>query len=331
MDASYPENSSIAENPDDFEIEVEAAQAGQRFDRFLSAMLPEYSRSILSGSIKKGTIKVDDAVRKSSYKLKQGELVSGWCDYQDELIVTPEQMDLNILYEDEWLLVLSKSPDMVVHPGAGNVSGTLVNGLVYHCSQIISVGDDKTRPGIVHRLDKDTSGVMVVAKNSHTHQRLAEMFKNRSVRKLYQALLHGVPNDKEGRIVASIGRHPVQRKKMTVRTEEQGGRFAASSWKILETYLQGKYSLVEVHIETGRTHQIRVHMASIGCPVVGDELYGPKKTDPIAPRQLLHACCLEFDHPHTGEKMCFNAPLWKDFSHIIHRLSGLEQAVEDRC
>ncbi len=331
MDASCSDNSRFAEDLNDFEIEVDETQAGQRFDRFLSAMLPDYSRSVLSSSIKKGTIKVNDIPKKSSYKLKLGEIVSGWCDYQDEIEITPEKMDLTILYEDEWIIILSKSPDMVVHPGAGNLSGTLVNGLVAHCSQIMSAGDDATRPGIVHRLDKDTSGVMVVAKNAQTHQQLADMFKNRRVQKTYQALLHGVPKEKEGRIVAPIGRHPVQRKKMSIRTEGQGGRYAASSWKVLVTYGQGKYSFVEVHIETGRTHQIRVHMASIGCPVVGDELYGPRKVDPVAPRQLLHACCLEFEHPYTGKTMSFRAPLWPDFARVVELLEEVDCSAEGQC
>ncbi len=331
MDASCPDTSSFAEDLNDFEFEIDSTQAGQRFDRFLSSMLPEYSRSVLSSSVKKETILVDGIPKKNSYRLKLGEVVAGWCDYQDEIEVTPEEMDLHILYEDDWIIVLSKSPDVVVHPGAGNLSGTLVNGLVYHCSQIINAGDDKTRPGIVHRLDKDTSGVMVVAKNGQIHQKLAEMFKYRSVNKTYQALIHGVPEEREGRIVAAIGRHPVQRKKMTIRDEGLGGRYAASSWKVITTYLKGQYSLVEVNIETGRTHQIRVHMASIGCPVVGDSLYGPKKIDPVAPRQLLHACRLEFEHPHSGESLCFNAPLWPDFSYVLKKLVEKEHSDKEIC
>lgn len=332
MDATSPDSSSCSDNLDDFELEVDSTQAGQRFDRFLSSQLPEYSRSILGSSIKKGTILVDGIQKKNSYKLKRGERVSGWCDYQDEIEITPEAMELDIIYEDEWIIVLSKSPDLVVHPGAGNSSGTLVNGLVHYCDAIMAAGDDKTRPGIVHRLDKDTSGVMVIAKNAEVHKVLSDMFKNRTVKKTYQALVHRKPMEQEGRIVAAIGRHPVQRKKMCIRAEEQGGRYAVSNWKVIRSFLQGRYSLVEVHIETGRTHQIRVHMASLGCPVVGDQLYGPKKVDPIAPRQLLHACSLEFAHPHSGKKMAFKAPLCTDFSKVIEMLSAEDRKlVEGTC
>lgn len=322
MDITYPENSSCSENIDDFEIEVDSAQAGQRFDRLLSVEFPEYSRSVINNSIKKGTILINGASKKSSYKVKVGEIISGWCDYQDEIEITPEPVPLTIIYEDAQLLVISKQPGLVVHPGAGNLTGTLVNGLVFYCQQIADVGDDKTRPGIVHRLDKDTSGVMIIAKNGQVHQQLGSMFKDRSVKKTYLALVHGSPVERSGRIVAAIGRHPVQRKKMTLRSEEQGGRYAVSNWHVVESYCNGKYTLVEVHIETGRTHQIRVHMASLGCPVVGDQLYGPKKIDPLAPRQLLHAYCLEINHPVSSNRLSFKVPLWPDFAGVLERLES---------
>lgn len=298
---------------------IDSSQTGQRLDRFLTFSLPDFSRSELNNANKNGTILVDGLSRKNSYKLKLGETIEGYLVQDDPLEIEPEPLELNILFEDEHLIVLSKSPDMVVHPGAGNRTGTLVNGLVHHCQQIESVGEDLTRPGIVHRLDKDTSGVMVAAKTQESHKKLSEAFKNREVRKQYHALLHGRMKEEYGRLVAHIGRHPVQRKKMSVH-EGGGGRYAVTNWEVIEEF-DSRYSLVELEIETGRTHQIRVHMAYLGNPVVGDELYGPRKKDPIAQRQLLHASCLRFNHPVTGRKMKFTAPLWPDFEKIITDLT----------
>lgn len=301
-----------------FSFTIDSSQTGQRLDRFLTLSLPQYSRSELNNANKKGTILVDGKIRKSSYKLKLGESIVGYLESEEVIEIVPEKIDLEVLFEDEHLLVISKSPGLVVHPGAGNKNGTLVNGLVYHCQQIQQIGEDLTRPGIVHRLDKDTSGVMVVAKTQETHRKLSDIFKNRQVRKQYHALVHGRLAEEYGRLVAHIGRHPVHRKKMAV-VEGAAGRYAVTKWELLEEF-GARYSMVELEIETGRTHQIRVHMNHLGNPVVGDELYGPRKIDPIASRQLLHASNLKFVHPITGRKMNFTAPIWPDFAEILENL-----------
>lgn len=211
-----------------------------------------------------------------------------------------------------------------MHPGSGNPSGTLVNGLLHHCLGISGVGDEM-RPGIVHRLDKDTSGIMVVAKTDPCHRFLVQAFKDRNVEKEYLALLSGVLDQKKGRIVAPLGRHPVNRQKMAI--SERRGRYAASSWQVLEEYDAG-YSLVKVRIETGRTHQIRVHMASLGHPVAGDIVYGRGRHKQNFPRQMLHAHTLSLLHPITGNKLTFSAPLWQDFLEVVEmfRRQGVESA-----
>ncbi|MGW8195101.1 MAG: RluA family pseudouridine synthase, partial [Desulforhopalus sp.] len=253
-----------------FKIHVDSAMGGIRLDQFLSRQLPSVSRSLVSSSIRSGLIAVDGVKRKSSYRLKVGEIVSGTLEALPDVDVHPQKIDFPILFEDNALLIISKPPGLVVHPGSGHQQETLVNGLLYHCHTIEGVGD-RLRPGIVHRLDKDTSGAMVVAKTDVVHRSLVELFKNRRLHKEYLAILHGHLAEKQGRIVASIGRHPVQRQKMAVRST--GGRHAASSWTVLREFESG-YSLVNVCIETGRTHQIRLHMAHLGCPVAGDAVYG---------------------------------------------------------
>ncbi len=308
----------IADSRTDFSFIVDRPHTGQRFDRYVSAVLPEYSRAVLNQAIKNGCFKVDGVTRKSSYKLRYDQVVTGYVPSPQPIKVVPQKLQLDILHEDDHIIVISKPPGLVVHPGAGNRDKTLVNGLVYHCSGVVGVGDDVLRPGIVHRLDKDTSGVMVVAKTEKSHQKLSEAFKNRQVEKHYFALVHGVLKSADGRLVASIGRHPVHRKKMAVR-EGQGSRYAVTNWKVVKEY-QKKYSLVELLIETGRTHQIRVHMAHLGNPVVGDELYGAKKKNNLANRQLLHASSITLFHPATSRKMTFTSPLHHDFQKIVDQL-----------
>jgi 23S rRNA pseudouridine1911/1915/1917 synthase len=227
--------------------------------------------------------------------------------------VHPEKIQLAVLYEDEYLLVISKPPGLVVHPGSGNPAGTLANGLVHYCGAIAGVGDS-VRPGIVHRLDKDTSGLMVIAKREDVHRKLVQMFKDRAVEKEYLALVHGILDQKQGRLVAPVGRHPVHRQKMAVR--EMGGRYAATHWQVVKEF-GGIYSLVVVGIETGRTHQIRVHMAHLGHPVVGDSLYGKRHCPKKIIRQMLHASRLRFIHPITGKKLECEAPLWPDFFEVL--------------
>lgn len=302
-----------------FQVRIDAGLKGMRLDQFLSNYLPSVSRALVISSIRKGLILVDGIPRKSSYRLKANETLEGAVESKAVVDVLPEKIDFPILYEDDSLLLISKPPGLVVHPGSGNAHGTLVNGLLHHCKFIAGVGDS-LRPGIVHRLDKDTSGIMVIAKTESVHRLLVDCFKNHRLEKEYLALLHGVPKDKKGRIVAPIGRHPVQRQKMAIR--QTGGKHAASCWEVLQEF-ENKFSLVRVVIETGRTHQIRVHMAHLGCPVVGDRVYGSGKDNSQFQRQLLHASRLAFQHPATDTPIDQVAPLWPDFEAVLMELGWL--------
>ena len=317
-------SSSPAGPAEILEIRVSAELAGCRFDHFLVEYIPDTSRSTLVQSIRLGLLLVDGKKKKSSYKLKVGEQISGTVFRPESLTLAPQEVPFDILFEDRSLLIISKPPGIVVHPAAGNPDGTLVNGLLHHCQEIAEVGEH-VRPGIVHRLDKDTSGIMVVAKTEECHRYLGDAFKDRTVEKEYLALVFGIMQKKVGRIVAPISRHPVQRQKMTVCAEGRG-RYAASSWRVLEEYPEG-CSLVRVKIETGRTHQIRAHMASLGHPVAGDTLYGRARNTREYPRQMLHAHRLSLVHPVSAESMSFTAPLWSDFQEIVDalRAKGYEQ------
>jgi 23S rRNA pseudouridine1911/1915/1917 synthase len=299
-----------------FTYQITERQAGDRLDHFLAGNLPDLSRSQLISSVRAGLILVGGVVRKSSYRLKAGDRVSGSVLPPSVIDVQPEKIQLTVLYEDEFLLAISKPPGLVVHPGSGNPAGTLVNGLLYYCGSIAGIGDS-VRPGIVHRLDKDTSGVMVIAKREDIHRKLVEAFKARAMEKEYLALVHGILDQKQGRLAAPIGRHPVHRQKMAVR--EMGGRHAATRWHVVKEF-GGMYSLVMIGIETGRTHQIRVHMAFLGHPVAGDSLYGRGTTQKIFLRQMLHASRLRFIHPATGDKLDIEAPLWPDFLKVLDDL-----------
>jgi 23S rRNA pseudouridine1911/1915/1917 synthase len=299
------------------EFQVPAELAGIRFDHFLVQCITDTSRNNLNQSIRLGLILVNGKKMKSSYRLKAGELISGTVFQPEAPELIAEKVSFDILFEDDSLLIISKPPGVVVHPGAGNPTGTLVNGLLYHCQEIASVGD-QIRPGIVHRLDKDTSGIMVIAKTAECHRALVDAFKERTIDKEYLAIVFGIMDRKSGRIVAPISRHPINRQKMTVCGEGRG-RFAASSWQVVEEYSE-KCSLVRVQIETGRTHQIRVHMASLGHPVAGDTLYGRARNTRKYPRQMLHARSLSFIHPVTGASLTFTAPLFPDFQEIVEQL-----------
>lgn len=309
-----------------FQVTIDAGLTGMRLDQFLAHHVPDVSRALIISSIKKGLILVDGRQRKSSYRLKENDTLQGSVAGKPEIDVLPEHINFPVLYEDDALLLISKPPGLIVHPGSGNHHGTLVNGLVHHCRSIAEVGDS-LRPGIVHRLDKDTSGIMVVAKTENVHRLLVDSFKNRQLHKEYLAVLHGVLKEKTGRIVAPIGRHPVQRQKMAIRQSE--GRHAVTSWQVIEEF-GGAFSLVKVTIETGRTHQIRVHMAHLGCPVVGDTVYGAGKDNHAFPRQLLHAYRLIFRHPLTTTLLDTTAEIWPDFSEILNGL-GWSGALEEEA
>lgn len=260
---------------------------------------------------------MDGKVKKSSYKLKSGESISGALFVAPVPSLCPQKISFEILFEDESLLFISKPPGLVVHPAKGNPDGTLVNGLLFHCKELATVGDD-VRPGIVHRLDKDTSGVMVVAKSDQAHRALSEAFKAREMDKEYLCLVRGILNEKQGRVVSHISRHPVKRQKMAV-CDESRGRYAASSWEVLEEYSSG-WSLLRVKIETGRTHQIRVHMTHLGHPIAGDTMYGRARQKMKFPRQMLHAHRLTLKHPVSEKVLSFTAPLWADFQQKITEL-----------
>jgi 23S rRNA pseudouridine1911/1915/1917 synthase len=298
---------------DNGKIIVEAADAG-RLDAFLANAAPEVSRAQWKTLIEAGRVTVNGAACKPNRKLRAGDELCWSLPAAVPAELRPEDIPLDILYEDEALLVLNKPPGLVVHPAAGNETGTLVNALLFHDPAFRGVD----RAGIVHRLDKDTSGVMVVAKTNEAMDALQRQFKERRIEKRYLALVWGHP-PATGRIENRIGRHPVQRKKMTVLKE--GGREAVSRYKVLEQFDDA--ALLQVQIETGRTHQIRVHMAHAGHPVVGDTVYGRarKKKLPLAPkRQMLHAAGLEFNHPVTGKRLSFEAPLFDDMQRLLEIL-----------
>lgn len=293
-------------------------QKGKRLDLFV-ADLDEFlslTRSRIQKLIRAGNILVNDQEKKSGYQLQCDDTVIITIPPPKAVSLLPESISLDILYEDDDLIAVSKPPGLVVHPANGHDSGTLVNALLYHCCNLSGISGE-LRPGIVHRLDKDTSGVMVAAKNDLSHHRLAEQFQSRSVEKIYHAILAGVPRVTSGKIESAIGRHPVKRKKMAVL--ENGGKHAVTLWEVKEVF--GSYSFVKLRLETGRTHQIRVHMASMGCPVAGDQLYGKKNSGLLKiDRQCLHSSTLSLDHPRTGERMLFSSNLWPDMQVILDTL-----------
>lgn len=297
-------------------IKVGKNETGQRLDLFLLSRLPKIvSRSFLQKLIKEGQIRVNGRIEKPSYRVKPNdEITLPDRPAPKQLEILPEPIELEILYEDQDIIVVNKPAGMIVHPIPSHTSGTLVNALLYHCKDLQGIGGE-LRPGIVHRLDKDTSGVMVVAKNDLAHRSLSQQFKNREVFKMYLALVQGRPEKSEGEIQINVARHPTLRVKMTVAKE---GRVALTQYRVLRSFGQ-LASLVAAYPKTGRTHQIRVHMKYIGHPILGDKLYG--RADPIpVDRQMLHASILQLAHPRTGERMKFIAPIAEDFKAALRRL-----------
>lgn len=312
-----------------FRFTVGAEAAGWRLDLFLGARLPSVSRSFAAELIASGRVTVDGRPRKPGYRLQAGQCVSGSLPPPRPAVFRPEPIALDVLYEDKHLIVICKPPGMVVHPAPGHDSGTLVHALLHHCPSLEALRGE-LRPGIVHRLDKDTSGVLVAAKDAASLERLAAQFKRRSVEKRYLALAHGVPAAAQGTVRLAIGRDPVDRKKMSVRSRK--ARPAETGWRLQRSWA-GAASLLEVHLLTGRTHQIRVHLAAVGHPVVGDPVYGRRRAArtvagelgavlAAAPRQMLHAWQLSFDHPVTGERRCFICPPPPDMVGLISRLDA---------
>ncbi len=281
------------------------ACGGVRLDHFLANEIPRVSRSRIQALIRSGNVLVNEQPARPSHKVRVDDLVRFHEPPPEAVETAPEALALRILFEDEILLVLDKAAGMVVHPAAGHRAGTLVNALLHHCAALSNIGGEQ-RPGIVHRLDKDTSGCLVVAKTDRAHESLSRQFAERSVSKIYLALLKGHPKPK-GTIEAAIGRHPVDRKKMAV-VDGARGRASKTSYRVLQE-LAGA-ALVECTLHTGRTHQIRVHMKHIGHPVLGDKVYGSAAG---APRQMLHAWKLGFAHPVSGARVEFQSPIPPDF------------------
>lgn len=292
-------------------------EEGIRMDTVLASLLEEVSRSYLQKLIEDGSVSVNgEAVVSKKHKLKKGDLVTILLEEPQELAAAPENIPLDIVYEDADLLVVNKPKGMVVHPAAGTPTGTLVNAVLYHCGDSLSSINGVIRPGIVHRIDKDTSGLLMVAKNDKAHRSLAEQLAEHSITRAYRALVYHNFAEDEGTVEAPIGRDPKNRLRMAV--TEKGGREAVTNYRILERF--GAYTYIEARLLTGRTHQIRVHMAHILHPLVGDALYGPKKQALGATSQLLHAKTLGFLHPSTGEYMEFDSPLPVDFETVLKKL-----------
>ncbi|MBZ0186403.1 MAG: RluA family pseudouridine synthase [Candidatus Obscuribacterales bacterium] len=307
------------------EITVEdelAATEKNRLDLYLGKRIPEMSRARIQKLIDFQLVTVDGQVGKASQKLKGRELVSVRLPPCQPTEIIAEAIELDVVYEDDHLIVINKQAGLVTHPGAGTHSGTLVNALIYHCGSTLSGISGESRPGIVHRLDKDTSGLIVVAKNDTAHQSLANQIAEKSARRSYTALVDGVLTKDSGTIEEPIGRHPVLRKQMAV---EESGRKARTHFRVLTRFAQ--FSLIRADLDTGRTHQIRVHLAHLGHPVAGDLVYNKKGSGGLSSRKklglsghALHATSLSFTHPHTNELLEFKAPLPEQFAALITRL-----------
>ena len=292
----------------------------RRLDLAILETHPDFSRSRVEGLVKAGFVTVNGAVAsKAGMKVSETDEIVVEIPPPVPAVPEPEDIPLAIVYEDDDLVVVDKPPGMVVHPAPGHFTGTLVNALLHHCPSLSGIGG-VARPGIVHRLDQDTSGLIVVAKTQRAMDSLARAFASHDkVEKTYLAVCHGRPRLDSGRIESMIGRHPVDRKRMAV--VEKGGKLAVTNWRVAKFMPETKLSLVECRIETGRTHQIRVHMASLGCPVVGDAVYGrralDKRLDPVPARQMLHAWRLSLAHPADGRRMDFESPPPADLVHYL--------------
>lgn len=295
-------------------VTAEAEDAGTRADVFLAAKLG-VSRSNMQKLLEDGRVKRGEKIIKANYKVRAGEMFVVDIPEPVPIEAVPENIPLDVIYEDDDVVVLNKARGMVVHPAPGNYTGTLVNALLYHCSNLSGI-NSAIRPGIVHRLDKDTSGIMIVAKNDAAHISLSQQIQSKTAVRTYLAVVRGNIKTDSGTIETQIARDKTDRKKMAV--VKEGGRDAITDYEVLERF--GKYTLVRCKLRTGRTHQIRVHMEYLGYPLVGDPKYSPMKTPFGIKGQALHSHTLEFTHPRTGERMKFEAPLPEDMHKIITRL-----------
>lgn len=301
---------------DIFELEITAEDNGTRLDSYLAEELEGISRSYLQKLIGDGLILVNQKTVKANYKVKTGDSLLVQIPEAAPVDIQPEPMDLDIVYEDSDLLIVNKPVGLVVHPAHGHYSGTLVNGLLAHCTDLSGI-NGKMRPGIVHRIDKDTSGLLMIAKNDMAHQHLAAQLKEHSIKRAYYALVQGVISEPAGLVDAPIGRHEVDRKKMAVTFKNS--KEARTHYYVKERFARNTF--IECRLETGRTHQIRVHMAYLGHPLVGDPLYGTRKNNLDFPGQALHAYALGFIHPRTGEELYFEAPIPNHFQSVLKNLA----------
>ena len=312
---NYVNNEGFADDElsDDI-IEISATDNGERIDKYLSEKFSEYSRSYIKGLIDDGRVSVSGKTVKSSFKVFNGAAITVNIPPLKEVEIIPENIPLDILYEDEDVILINKPKRMVVHPAAGHYTGTLVNALMYHCKENLSGINGELRPGIVHRIDMDTTGVIIVCKNDVSHRLIAEQLKD-------QAIVYGAFKMDEGTIEGPIGRSKTDRKKMAIVPD---GKAAITHYRVIKNYTSpngNNFAHIECELETGRTHQIRVHMASIGHPLLGDEVYGAAKNPFKLQGQALHAEMLGFVHPRTGEYMEFHAPLPQYFLELLKRLA----------
>ncbi|MDE7422942.1 MAG: RluA family pseudouridine synthase [Lachnospiraceae bacterium] len=299
------------------EFTISSQNRGDRIDKVITSHCEEYSRSFVQKLVKDGKVIVNGKTVKSNYRVEEQDKVSFVIPEPVGLDILPEPIELDILYEDEDIIVINKGKGMVVHPAAGHYSGTIVNGLLYHCKNQLSGINGIMRPGIVHRIDKNTTGAIVACKNDKAHRFIAEQLKEHSITRKYRAIVWNTFKDSNGTIDAPIGRHPTDRKKMAI--NERNGKHAITHYRVLDN-LDGKFAHIECQLETGRTHQIRVHMASIHHPLLGDDVYGSGKNTYKLEGQTLHAMVLGFIHPTTKKYIEFEAPLPAYYLELLGRL-----------
>ena len=300
----------------EFTIDAASTDIGTRLDKYLTEQIPDQSRSYIQKLLDDNFITVNGKSAKSNYKLRASDTITVEIPEAEELDIEPENIPLDIVYEDDDIIVINKPKGMVVHPAPGHTSGTLVNALMYHCKDSLSSINGVLRPGIVHRIDMDTTGLLVACKSDQAHRVLSDKFKVHDIHRVYTAIVYNQFATDEGTINKPIARHKTDRKKMAI---DSTGRHAVTHYRVIER-LKQNFSLVECELETGRTHQIRVHMASINHPLLGDEVYGPKQKPFATQGQVLHAGVLGFDHPITGEYMEWHADLPDYFQGILKRL-----------
>jgi len=305
---------------EDFILKIDESKneyVGVRIDKVLSTELADYSRAYIQKLLDDGNITVSNKPVKANYKLKAGDYVSISIPEPEELEVLPENIPLDVVYEDSDIIIINKPKGMVVHPAPGHTTGTLVNALMYHCKDSLSSINGVLRPGIVHRIDMDTTGLLVACKNDLAHRVMSDKFKIHDITRVYTAICYNHFSEEHGTIDKPIARHKVDRKKMAI--DLQNGRNAITHYQVVQE-LKNNFSLIECRLETGRTHQIRVHMASINHPLLGDEVYGPKSKPFKTEGQVLHAGVLGFNHPITGEYIEFKSDLPNYFTEILERL-----------